>query len=276
MTKSTPRPGGLERHDRLIAAATDALKADRRVLAAWLVGSLTTDQADAVSDIDLHILVRSEDLVALREGWADLVHTFTPTVSTRSFPSGTGGYAITPEWMHLDLAVHGGTPTIHDGSGFTPLFDRSEGALPTHAKVRSIEVGDPWFPSEAVHWFFYMLGNLAVVVARDEPVLGTNGAVMLRDTCLVPLMYAESGVTRTGGNKRLRAFLTTEQHLVLEGLPDIAPNIRSVVDAYAATAQIFVERGRRLAERTGGVWPEAFERATANHLERFTGRRIPS
>lgn len=177
--------------------------------------------------------------------------------------------------MHFDIAIHSGQPILRPGSGLIPLFDRL-GMLPAEAHQVEFEHGDPWFPADVVQWFFYMLGNLAVVVGRDEPVLGTNGAIMLRDTCLVPLMHAETGTIRTGGNKRLRAFLTDEQHAVLESLPAVAPTLDSVVDAYAATAQVFVSRGRALAERLNGEWPVDFERATADHLERMVGRRIPT
>jgi len=268
---------GLSKQEDLIAAAVSAATRDERVLAAWLVGSLTNDQADAVSDIDFHILVSEEELPAFVTGWVDLVRSFTDTVATKSFAAGVGGYAITPDWMHIDIAVHGGQPTIHPGSGLRVLFDRtSAGSLPADSRAVAVTRSEPTYPAEVVDWFFYMLGNLAVVVARDEPVLGTNGVVALRDTCLVPLMYAEAGVARTGGNKRLRPFLTAEQHHVLQSLPAIEPTIASVVQCYEAIASEFVTRGRALATLTGATWPEAFELATAAHLERVVGRRIPA
>ncbi len=120
-----------------------------------------------------------------------------------------------------------------------------------------------------------MLGNLAVVVGRDEPVLGMNGAVMLCYTCLVPLLHAEQGLVGTGGNKRMREFLTEEQHGLLQALPSIAATIPSVVESYASTAEVFVSRGRALATRTGASWPAQFEVATRRHLERSIGRPIP-
>ena len=98
---------------------------------------------------------------------------------------------------------------------------------------------------------------------------------MLCYTCLVPLMHAEQGVVRTGGNKRMRAFLTEEQHNVLQSLPAVEATIPSVVESYAATSEVFVSRGRALAGQTGGDWPEAFEDATRRHLERSIGRPIP-
>jgi hypothetical protein len=266
----------LRRHRELADLARAAAVADERILAAWLVGSLTTGHADAYSDIDFHVLVAPEDYSAYSsDGWKEFVASFSDTVMMRPFQSGGGGYAITSDWMHFDIAIHSGQPMLRPGSGLIPLFDRL-GRLPAAAHQVDIERGDPWFPADVVQWFFYMLGNLAVVVGRDEPVLGTNGAIMLRDTCLVPLMHAETGTIRTGGDKRLRVFLTDEQHSVLESLPEVAPTLDSVVDAYAAAAEVFVSRGRALAERFNGDWPVDFERATADHLERMVGRRIPT
>ncbi len=205
-----PDRANLRRHVELIEIATQAAEKDERISAAWLRGSLASDFADRFSDIDFHLAVREEDCEAFgQSGWADFVSGFAPTVLTRNFQSGRGGFAITSDWMHFDVAVHReGDRLFRDGAGIRPLFDRTGGLLPEAPTVGSVAQRGPYFPREVVEWFFYMLGNLAVVVGRDEPVLGTNGAVQLRDTCLVPLMHAERGVMRTGGNKRLRAFLT--------------------------------------------------------------------
>jgi hypothetical protein len=269
---------GLARHHQLIEMAVVAAEADERIIAAWLVGSLASDYADEVSDIDFHILVRSRDFDAFAaEGWIDFLATFTQTVMAKPFEVGHGGYAITSDWMHFDVAVHReGSDFFRAGSGLRPLFDRSGTILPSESSTHSIQRGAPYFPTAVVNWFFYMLGNLAVVVRRDEPVLGMNGAVQLRDTCLVPLMHAEAGVTRTGGNKRMRTFLTAPQHILLEALPPLKASLPSVIDYYAAVSEPFVTIGRALAQATDAKWPEAFESATADHLERMIGRRIPS
>lgn len=267
----------LERHYELVEAATEAARQDERVLAAWLVGSLAAEYADAYSDIDFHIAVSAEAYGSFGEdGWREFVTRFTPVVAVKSFGGGAGGYAITPDWMHLDLAVHRADGAlIRPGSGVRPLFDRHGGLLPTEPVLQLVERGAPYFPADVVQWFFYMLGNLAVVVGRDEPVLGMNGAVMLCYTCLVPLLHAEQGVVRTGGNKRMKEFLTDEQHDVLRALPPVEASIPSVVESYAATAAVFVARGRALAARTGAGWPDDFEEATRRHLERRIGRPIP-
>ena len=269
---------GLARHLELIELATQAARGDERIAAAWVSGSLASDFADQFSDIDVHIAVREEDFGAFAEaGWADFVSGLAPTVLTRSFQSGRGGFAVTSDWMHFDVVVHrAGDQLFKGGAGIRPLFDRTGGLLPKASATGSVRRGEPYFPGKVVEWFFYMLGNLAVVVGRDEPVLGTNGAVMLRDTCLVPLMHAEEGVVRTGGNKRLRAFLTEEQHLLLEELPAVDATLESVIASYAATSNLFVTRGRALAHKTDGAWPGKLEEATRHHLRRSIGRPIPA
>ena len=274
---SVPRPVGLARHQELIDVATAAAAGDTRIVAAWLVGSLAADYADEFSDIDFHIAVADDAYSDFAGGgWVEFIASFTPIVSARPFGSAGGGYAITADWMHLDVAVHPASNLgLSDGAGFKPLCDRSGQLLPPAPVLGHIERGEPYYPAGVVQWFFYMLGNLGVVVGRNEPVLGMNGAVMLCYTCLVPLMHAEQGVVRTGGNKRMRPFLTDEQHAVLEGLPPIEATLSSVIDSYAATSEIFVERGQALADRTGGEWPQSFHDATRSHLERSIGRSIP-
>ena len=267
----------LARHEELIDLATQSARRDQRISAAWLVGSLASEFADEFSDIDFHIAVREEHLAAFADtGWVEFISGLAPTVLTRRFQSGRGGFAITADWMHFDLAVHGDGDRLRvPAAGIRPLFDRSGDLLPKGSATQSVERGEPYFPAEVVEWFFYMLGNLAVVVGRDEPVLGTNGAVQLRDTCLVPLMHAEQGVVRTGGNKRLRAFLTEEQRGVLEALPALEPTLASVIASYPATRDVFAVRGRPLAAKTGAHWPLDLEDATRRHLERSIGRGMP-
>lgn len=142
--------------------------------------------------------------------------------------------------------------------------------------LHTTEVREPYFPAPVVDWFFYMLGNLAAVVGRNEPVLGTNGVISIRDTALVPLMYAETGVVRTGGNKRLTPFLSHEQRVALERLPPVSPTLRSVIEGYASVAEEFVRRGRALAQAVDAPWPTELEEATSMHLLRSIGRAIPS
>lgn len=255
--------------DRLVPV----LEADPRIRAAWLVGSFALGTADAFSDLDVHCLVDDGDLPAVEREWVGLVERVTPLVMVTPFPGGAvaGATCLTPEWLHLDLALHPASRLdLASLAGMAPLFDRT-GRLPQHAVPLPEEPAVPHFPLDVVKWFFYLFGCLVVVVGRDETAWAMNGVISLRDTGLVPLMMAENGTRRIGGNKRLDPFLTPEQRAVLRSFPPISPTIDSVVACEVAIARDFVPRGRALAERTGAEWPAALEEATIGWFERMLG-----
>lgn len=56
---------------RMKESALEVLRADSRVLAVWLAGSLATGQADPWSDLDLHICVADEAIDAFRGRWME-------------------------------------------------------------------------------------------------------------------------------------------------------------------------------------------------------------
>lgn len=74
-----------ERTD-LIAQATEILRADERVVAAWLAGSLGRGDADAYSDVDLWVVVRDADMAAVREGRRLFVEALRPPVLISEAP----------------------------------------------------------------------------------------------------------------------------------------------------------------------------------------------
>ena len=108
-------------------------------------------------------------------------------------------------------------------------------------------------------------------MGRSELALGVSGAITVRDTGLIPLMYAERGVVRYGGAKRLNRFLSAEQRVALEALPPLVATVESLIDFHIAVAREFTRRGRALALRTASAWPEVLERAVLEHLSRMLG-----
>lgn len=258
----------------LLDHATEVLRGDERILAAWLAGSLAVGWGDPFSDVDVHCCVEDEVADALAgEGWKDVLHAITPTVMSTTFPPSTiGGYSLTPDWVHIDLVFH--RRSGFDASalkGFRRLFDRTGDLIPVDERPLDPIQGDPYFPAANVDWFFYMLGKLVTVVGRNDPVLGMTGAVTTRDTCLVPLLCAERGIRRAGGVKRLRPFLSEEQHGLLERLPPFLPTLESVIECELAVASHFIPRGRALARSTGAEWPDALESATVRYVEDAIG-----
>lgn len=279
------------RHEAFIERTTEVLKADERVLAAYLVGGFAVGQGDAFSDVDLQVLVSEESAAELAEGWVELIHRITPTVSVESFaamnPAGPrkasngGGVCITPDWLHFDVVFRvAGSIDAHAVEGMVPLFDKA-GLLPLTPRPRPDRRRDPFFPEGAVMWFIYMLGNVVAAIGRDEPVPASNGVILMRDVGLVRLFLAEQGLESTREmagifpfTKRLRRYLTDEQHLVLESLPPVQATIDSAIDGFIALAEAFLPRAQRLAAVTGATWPGDYADASVAYFERAVGARL--
>src|SRR5262245_25004426 len=173
--------------------------------------------------------------------------------------------------MHLDVVCHAISAFNENAlRGCWPLIDRI-GALPTAITPGPAPHGEAYFPAETVDFYYYLLGNLAVVLGRGELTLASNGAIARRDVGLVPLMLAENGVRKSDGNKRLNPYLTDEQRRFLESLPALAATRASVIEFDKLIAAEVSRRGRALAAATGGTWPADFEAATLAYLRRELG-----
>lgn len=261
----------------------EVLGEDDRILAGYLVGGFAVGQGDAFSDVDLQFIVAAHAADDIGVSWVQLLDRIAPPAHVQPFSGVIGGVVITPEWLHYDVVFNiEGTVDPASVEGMVPLFDKAN-LLAEHPLPRPDRRREPFFPEAAVDHFLYMLGNMVSVVGRDEPIPLSNGVVLVRDMCLVRLFLAEQGweTTRehTFGNpfpftKRLRAYLTDEQNELLESLPPVAASIGSGIDGYVALARIFLPRARALAERTGGDWPAAYERASVRFFERMTGAEL--
>ena len=170
----------------------------------------------------------------------------------------------------------------HAIEGMVPLFDKA-GMLPAEPTMRPDRHGDPFFPEGAVLMFLYMLGNVVAAIGRDEPVPASNGVIMMRDIGLVGLLLAEQGLASTREHtfgspfpftKRLRRYLTEEQHALLQGLPPVCASIESAIDGYVALAEVFLPRAERLAVATGARWPAEYAQASIAHFEHAVGIRL--
>ncbi|MCA1572929.1 MAG: hypothetical protein LC798_22105, partial [Chloroflexi bacterium] len=164
-------------HEAFIARATEVLRADDRVVAAYLVGGFAVGVGDAFSDVDLRVMVADEASAEFVDGWVDVIHRITPTVTIRAFasmnpaapwqPPKGGGLCITPDWLHFDVAFQAaGSIDAHAIEGMAPLFDKV-GLLPLAPTPRPDRRREPFLPEGAVAWFLYMLGNVVAAIGRN-------------------------------------------------------------------------------------------------------------
>jgi hypothetical protein len=229
------RPGELAPLPPAYGALYDAVEravGDRGALRLG-TGSLTRGTADAYSDLDLVVEVDDPESFDAAATIADA----TPTVLLRPMPF--GATAITPDWLRVDLVV---TQPGGDGGPPTPQ--------PTDVDALAEE-------------FLRVLGLLAVVAAREEWIVASDGAWLLR-SFRVRLLLAENGEGAVTGVKRLNEKLTAEQRSLVEGLPPIAATREGVIASHLAIAEAFLPRARKLAT----AWPAALEDATLAYLRR--------
>lgn len=101
--------GLAQRRDVLLTRIREDLEADERVLAVWLAGSYGRGTADEWSDIDLHVVVRDDDLTAWLGERNDLYRRVGhPVMRLPSSASEKGDYqgVLFAGPVFLDLAVH--------------------------------------------------------------------------------------------------------------------------------------------------------------------------
>jgi hypothetical protein len=243
-----------------LSTLVDACRGDPAISAAWVGGSLARDTADDWSDIDLHLLVaRPEEFGS---GIADWFARTMPTVMADGIPGVPGGFVfVTPDWIHVDVIVHGSDGFVQEDFPARVLLDPDDLVRDIPASTEEM-VGEPYLPHDQVRLYLYFMGVTVTVVRRGEWVALAQGAAGFRDSLLIPLMLAENGVRKTDGAKRLNRYLQPEQIAALQALPPVGSDPGQLIAAHTAIAREYLTRGRRLAALLDEPWPAALERAS--------------
>jgi len=243
-----------------LATVTSACETAPSILAAWVGGSLARGTADDWSDIDLHVLVGDRDEFEI--GITDWFAQMFPTVLADPIPGVPGGFLfVTPEWLHVDVIVHGSQDFSQGGFPARVLVD-PEGLVRDIPASAEQMVGEPYFPRDQVRLYLYFIGVTVTVVHRGEWLALAQGAAGFRDSLLIALMMAENGVRKTDGAKRLNRYLTDQQIAALQALPAIGSDPVQLIAAHTAIAREYLTRARRLAAFLDEPWPEALEHAS--------------
>lgn len=257
----------------IIERATAVLRADSRVLAAWLAGSYARGNADVYSDVDIHCVITDDSLDWFLEHWAQTAGAIMPVLMHHSIPGVAGGFVLSPTWQHLDLIFTAVSAFRSEAlTEFTPLFD-PEGHLPESVPAEA-RVPATSLTREQIDLYFYLIGNMVVTLGRGEYVVALGGVVGIKDAFLVPVMIEVAGHTRSGGAKRLNPFVGPDHREFLEQLPPVAAEPESICTVMSVVAREYARLAKPLAARWGIEWPTALERATADHLRMHTGIEI--
>jgi predicted nucleotidyltransferase len=258
---------------KFLGQLVDALRADPRVVGIWAIGSLANNTADRWSDVDLLVAVRDATFTPLVAAWPDFLDQIAPTVFARQLgsPEKPTITAITPQWQRFDLTLTSAADARPHGYQARPLFVRPGETVTATFAPRTPEILRCRLPA-LTEEFLRVLGLLPVALGRGELIAGLTPVAILRDA-LIELYRLENGVTRSGA-KHLNTSMTEEQRRALEGLPPVAPTATAIMAGHRAIAELFLPRARRLAAVWAVEYPDAFERATLDHLDRAIGLRL--
>ncbi|HEY7349564.1 MAG TPA: hypothetical protein VH599_14710 [Ktedonobacterales bacterium] len=254
--------------------AADSLRADERVRALWLTGSLAAGTADAQSDVDLRAAVPAQDFAAVEAWWPRLLDRIAPTVWRRRWPGPPDEAiigAISTDYLRFDVVIQSAADTrLRTLEAARLLFDKDN--LAEHIVLTTPTRHDPLaHVSYVVEEYIRLVGMLPIVVERDDVVIGMEGHFALH-SLLLSLLLMENGIDRNvTGKRHVAAFLTDEQRALLAGVPPLEPTMASVIQGRLAYARLFFPRAQRLMEANSLTYPAEFETATRRHLAETLG-----
>jgi hypothetical protein len=249
-------------YDALLARVTGSLRADPRVRAVWLSGSVGRGLADGGSDLDLVVTVT--DPAPFRD---PAVWAVADAVITIPIAGGQGLAFTTRAGLRLDVVLEtsdevGSSPYSHR----LRVFDRDESTPPTPAAPqRAPDVGR----MQALVTEVLRQSAIfpAAVVARADWLLG-RVAVFNYQQLLYELFVEANQPLPPMGVKQWSNRLTAEQRDVLAGLPAPTVDPDSVVAAMGAVREAIRAHGRAALEAAGGTWPAEVDDAVAAYWRR--------
>lgn len=253
-----------------VESAAVCLRADERVRALWLTGSLANGTGDGESDVDLRAAIRASDFATIGSWWGASIDSLGAVVWKRRWPAPPDEVitsALTRDYGRFDVIYQSASdPRPRSLGAARLLFDKDSIA------AALVLPGAPASPQPlagldfVVEEFIRMLGMLSIVVHREDPAIGMEGQFGCH-SLLIALLLMENGVDRNVmGKRRVAPLLSAEQREILAALPAIAPDVASIAAGRLAYARVFLPRARKLMEANGMAYPEALEAATRRHL----------
>jgi hypothetical protein len=254
----------------LLGRALGVFEADPRVIAAWLSGSLARGTADAFSDLDLLVATSDDGHPSFTAEWTGWLEAITPTVLAKRIPGITGLFAVTPEWLRLDVAweARGALPDTFFRERAL-LFDRDAcaAALPApFPRAGASTAAVLGLVEESLR----ILGLLPVAIGREDWLLGVEG-VHTQRLLLYQLLQQINAPLPVTGLKQWSSKLNAEQRRRFEALPTGAPDPESIVAGTIGVVEEILREARAFSQRMPFAWPESLEAATRAHLQHTLG-----
>lgn len=254
---------------RLLSHVVGFLESDSRIEGAWLVGSLARRLGDRFSDVDVLIAVAQRALASLVEEWPGRAGLLVDLAFVRpaySTPASTTFTHVTSDYVRFDLTFATTSEAVtHAPDGISLLAaspndsgraESDNGPGPSGDRVQKL-----------AEEFLRVLGLLPVVIGRREYLVAASGAALLR-SMLMDLFRELAPPGYRGGAMRLEKALSPDQLEILYGLPPLLWTRDAAIDLHLACARRFLPAARQAYGDLGLSWPQAFEDAVRNHLQR--------
>lgn len=251
-----------------IEAIARELKDEPGIRALFLSGSYGAGLEDAYSDIDFLMVASDGPTDEVAKLWHQVVSRTGEIVlwwDRQVRPVLIN--AITHNWLRTDVVIlkpdQMGRQTK---DSLKVLFDHDRifDTLPASSKKSG---PDPRRMKYQFEEFIRILGLLPLGMGREEYLNGVLGVFHLRNL-LVDLLIEETGAPHRGGALHLNRVITDEQKEVLASLPPPVPKRDLLIAAHMAYAGAYLPRARKLAKQWGIEWPERFEAATWQRLQK--------
>lgn len=248
----------------LIAACKTLVQNDGRVRAAWLAGSFGRGDADAYSDIDLHILLPSEsDANAIEadvSGWLTPVAALVgiKKVFTHLY------HCVTLDGDRIDVLFH--------VEPFHKLDMRSISVLKNDDDALRHVDDPPFDPARTLAvdvaeiWRMTLL--LPIMIGRAEHLRLFHG-ISMKYSFILNLLVRGRGYPRPVGAKKLNDLLLPEDKARLESIMPI-PSLDAVSLARVDLALAAMVRniGPECCTRIGVPYPQEWEDVTRRRLQK--------
>jgi hypothetical protein len=246
--------------NQIIQGFAERAKADDRVAALFLGGSLGKGVGDDWSDVDLILAVKADHHAAVDaevRAWAD---TISPVVLWKQPYPGIPLYtAVTDEWLRFDLTVTIPGRVIGAQVTLKPLVDHAGvwASLPEQLAPKPL---DPAAVTALVEEALRILGLLPMALGRGEFATGVTGAGLIRQQ-LINLLIMETEPPLPPGALHLARLISPKDLAMVEALPGVVATRDSMIAANLAYAGAFLPRARIVVERARAVCPRALASA---------------
>lgn len=256
------------KHDAVLGRFVEMCSSDRRIVAAFLEGSIVTGKADAYSDIDLCLIAEDDVYEAVLADRAAIIRKLGEPIFLESFSNepitffilsdGTEGELSFGRESRLDEVIHGPYRTLLDRKG---ILESVEIASPEPDRTTQAEE-----LRRILYWFWHDLSHFTAALGRGHLWWAAGQLEALRRYC-VNLARIEQGVDAQDEpyEKLDQAISTTELSALRSTFPPMehGPMLHAGLDIL----RFYRERAPRVAREHGLTYPGELERLMSGRLD---------